>query len=134
MGQAASIPRHLWVRIPAAYLQETFCVERTSGLRDPDWRIVASDNNPCGHVGVTEPSATKHTPNGLWHLYVYNGHDSPHTHGCAWKRVEKIEPMSLIGNQKAIEEWRKTLVEQLEAEEARRAVNELTRELNLIRL
>jgi len=133
MGQALTIPRHLWVRIPATYLQETFCVERTSGLRDPDWRIVGSDH-PCGHVGVIEPSATKHSPNGLWHLYVYNGHDDPNMHRCAWKRIEKIEPMSLNGNQTAIREWRKTLIEQLEVEEARRAMNELTRDLNLIRL
>jgi hypothetical protein len=42
--------------------------------------------------------------------------------------------MSLNGNQTAIREWRKTLIEQLEVEEARRAMNELTRDLNLIRL
>ena len=133
MGQAVSIPRHLWVRIPATYVQQTYLVERTSGDKDPDWRIVGSDK-PCGHVGVIEPSATKHTPNGLWHLYVCNGHDNPATHGCAWKRIEKIEPMSLIGNQTAIDEWRKTLIEQLEVAEAHRSMNELTRELNLIHL
>jgi hypothetical protein len=42
--------------------------------------------------------------------------------------------MSLIGDQNAITQWRKTLIEQLEAEEARRDMNEVTRELNLIRL
>lgn len=131
MGQAATIPRSLWVRIPVTYLQETYLVQRTSGDKDPDWRLVSEDH-PCGHVGVIDLSATKN--NGLWHLYIYNGHNGPNMHRCAWKRVEKIEPMSLIGNQKAIDEWRKTLIEHLEVAEDHRAMNELTRQLNLIHL
>jgi hypothetical protein len=131
MGQAESIPRHLWVRVPVEFKEETYLVQRTSGDKDPGWRLVPEEH-PCGHVGVMDLSATKHK--GLWHLYIYNGHNDPVNHRCAWKRLEKIEPMRLIGNQNAIKEWRKTLIEHLEAAEACRAINELTRELNLIRL
>jgi hypothetical protein len=120
MGQALSIVKELQVSLAdyTMYTNDTYTVERTSGLLETGWRI-SPESRLMPYIDGPCASNQHEKEPGKWRVFMDN-QKTAESYICGWRKIEKFEPTRLSGDAEAINAWRQDLIAVLDALEKER--------------